>query len=651
MSISFDGALEIIDLDVEDLIGLSEAEIQTELTEKMPEVSASDLTTFMEDLRARLDEIEVELQELEDGYEEDLDNSETVDGQTRYELKLEEVAEALDAIDLIDDAAQEVIDHELLLNIEKSDDIYWEYDTNDLNGLNDGDVVNMTALAGAQTGLGLTEDEEDAPEPVDANGDGIITYDETLPSVESITDESFTAQEIYLTVNAGDTLSLISHSGTATTFQIVTLDGKTITLNVKGDSNIYFAGTDYLDTALLDSWPEDLLKRCHDNDEPLSLYDSLHEDEVTMEERLSVIAGYDDIVSQDNFNAIQATYGLTASYDAYAAAMENLFTWIDDPSEDKGFLEEVWNGIYLDNGGTLPADLITAMVLGVARHGDQTLFSALFAPAIGRLETSLGYDQATAKETDAMTANAKMTAMLLELHSGAAGPLGGADLFWDSTFAIEDPTLAGAYVPGQWINHATNAQAIELYREEIYNVGWILESGSESAAQMREEAAQHVEENPEELPEEITVNLQDELQGLAGSGTKYAYGGNMSDEEWDEAVEKLINKLFDGNGDLVNPLTAFKEVMDEMCERKENGEYKKDWADNLASSLLHAIHTECPGLAAKIFGSSEDQDPYGIVNFLWKITKYDDDNETSGGIHGDKPHYYDEAYTAYAAYT
>src|SRR5688572_10910561 len=105
MTIIYNGDLNIGNLQVQDLVGLSEDEIKERIAAELPHLTATQVDEQMEELNVRLSEIEDELKELQDGYEEDLDNAQDDDNVSsiaRYESKLEEVEEALESLDTID---------------------------------------------------------------------------------------------------------------------------------------------------------------------------------------------------------------------------------------------------------------------------------------------------------------------------------------------------------------------------------------------------------------------------------------------------------------------------------------------------------------------------------------------------------------------
>lgn len=684
MSISFDGALEVINLDVEDLVGLSEEQIKGKFEEKLPDLSSSELETFMEELRERLSEIEDELEALQDGYADDLDDAEDDDRASsvaRYEAKLEEVNEALELLDDIDDIAEEVIEHETLLNpAPTSEDYYFSYDTNDLNQTDSGDEFNIT-LTGTRGTTGLDwDDEEDEEELTDVNGDGFITYaDKEAQAADSTT--SFEGQDFFFAVNPGDTVELVSSNGNVATFQITTSEGKTLTVNIEGDVNIYFEGTNYVDMDAISSWPEELQERCFDNSDTMSFYDRLNEDEMSLEDRLAYIDGYEDVMNQETLNKIWADQYADANAhnidngtiksasqatEYYQDAITKLYEWIDDTSSSKESISTVWAEIFADwqEAGLNDFDfstLIMNIVMGVSISGDSNTFNAFFAPVITTLE---GYFKSSSTDNNTISTLEKMVITLLETQckdpstgSSVTGLYGGPDI-WTYAYAHEEGTGDEVeMVDGVFTDNDENVEVIDLYNDFVFSTGWMTNTGSEQSALENEEEtveANQAANDPNattELSDEETISLKDELQGIYSSITsnKYWYGTWLGKEEWDEAVGKLMNKLFDGDGNLVsNPKTAFKQVMDEMCKRKDNGKYKKDWADNLASGLLVAIDTECPELSKLIFKN----DKYGIVQFLYNITKYDeDDYDGKDKVKGDKPALYDEATSVWRTYT
>lgn len=640
MSISFDGDLQIINLDVQDLVGLTDDQIEEKITDALPDLSSSELQTFMEDLRTRLAEIEDELQDLQDGYENDLDESETTEGQSRYETKLEQVQEALDALDQIDAEAEDALERETFLNTESDQDISFTYGTSDLNQLNDGDVVNLTALAGSQSGIFDDETEEEV-EATDTNGDGFITYDEVMAASVPDSTDQFAGQDVFLQVNSGDQITNVTSSGSTVTFTLVTSDGKTATINVNGDVNIYLQGSNYMDTDILSGVSEDILKRLYDNDDTMNMYDRLNDTEISEEERLSYIEHYDDINNESNFNSIVSTYGLSADFSQYSAALEKLFAWVDDSSSTKDSITTVWNEIYNDNGGTLSADLITALALGVALHGPQTYLQNLFGSVIGKLETSLGYD-ATATE-DTMSANAKMTIALLETQCGLAGQLGGPSGFWSTAFGSSMLAADGTtteYTKGKFTNHDTNITALNTYQQVTSSLSWFSDDGQATTALVNEtalqtEAAEDIA--PDGQSKNPTVKMTDDIKSdMMNASGDYAHRFDdldITEQNCEEALDGLTSALY--NLGEVDADTMRKTILDYMASTAMEHD---TWKDQVLATFLIMLHDVAPDLfwdlsrdelfradAWKIIDNGGDNpDAYGDIENLW-VNAYEDE--------------------------
>lgn len=609
MSISFDGDLQLVNLDVQDLVGLSEEQIEDKISEAMPELSSSEVQTFMEELRTRLAEIEDELKDLQDGYEDDLDDSETTEGQTRYELKLEEVQEALDTIDDIDEAAEAALERETFLNQETDQDIYFAYDTGDLDQLEDGDVINRTALAGGQTGIFEDDSEEDA-EAVDTNSDGFITYDEQIAVQDTST--AFTGQDIFCQINSGDKITGLSYSGNTLSCTLQTADGKTATLNFIGDAPIYFQGSDYMDPELIRSLPEDVQKRLFDNDDTMSMYDRLNDTEISDEDRLGYIDGYDDVVSSTTLDAVWAsTYSEMNAHNTdngtiksaatalpyYQDAVNQLYGWIDDSSPTKDSISTVWAGIIQSwtTAGLSNFDistLICNIVMGVALKADQHAFQVMFAPVITTLE---GYFESSATGDEKKNTLEKMVITLLETQCGVTGLYGGADI-WNYAFAHDDGT--GTIVEGKFTDDAENEAMLEVYTNFLAQTGWAVQSGSETTA--TENTDTQLESEVEEVAPDgkssnATVNVSESLYSkFLNNSAEYAKrfdSIDITEKNFEEALDGLAKQLRDlGECDAA---TMRQTILDYV----NSDAMKHDpWKDNFMVGFMTLLHDMDHGL-------------------------------------------------------
>lgn len=510
MSISFSGDLEVLNLDVADLVGLSQDQIEAKITAALPsDLSATEIEELKTELLDRLEVIGKELSEIYDGYETDAEDSTTTEGQARYEAKMDEVEEALATLEDIEDAADDPLEHLALLYQESTDDISWT-----TNGLNEGDAVTLKCTgtqADADSMWGEDESEETAA--VEAGEDGIVTYaDYEAAQVDDATATADAAQMLFLGA-AGENYTLVEEGADYTIFNVTDVDGNSYTLRIEGSPAIYFEpGT--VTTDGIANYSEALAKRTYERGDTLSFYEHQNTDDLSDADKLTYVETYTDVTSSTTFDSAWAqvaqwigvestgvdsaagttvislvasssvsTMSLTsdAAYDYYKSALDQLYGWFNDSSASES-ITAVWSDIFsqwataglTDNEMTA---LVETLVLGVFSGSNQIMFQAIMGPAIGSLETYINTDSTS---TDPINEFDKMIMLLLETNSGGVGRYGGSEIWTNTTMTKPATDAEGntTYSEAEWNDHPENSAAIEMYKTTVFG-SWTTYSGYE----------------------------------------------------------------------------------------------------------------------------------------------------------------------------
>lgn len=523
MSVSLDTVLSSLNIDLEDLEGLTADEIETKISDALPEgMSATELEELKTDILTELSALEDEWEDLLDGEEEDYDDSETEEGKARAERNMEEIDESLDLLATFEDALDEPFEHELLLYREESGDEV-SFTT---EGLNDGDAVTIKATGTQATTESMwgEEDDEDL-EVTDSNMNGYIDSQDYEAAQVATASES-TAQMLFLGA-AGETYTLAEDGADYTVFNVTDANGNTYTLRIEGKPAIYFEpGTVTLDA--ISGYSDDLAKRCYERGDTVSFYDHQNTDELTEEEKLAAeMESYTEVTSQEAFDTVWGTLSTYIDEDytnalsltqdqvqqSYNDAIDILYGYLNDTSTYAD-MSTAWAAVFqkwTSEGLDANAQraIIEALVLGVSQQAGKTIFQAIFAPVATTLQEKIN-----AIEGEDYNTLDKAIALLLDSQTGITSTL------WTEAFATTD--VDGNYIQGTWKDNEENKLALDLYQSLCDQTGWALTTGVADAKAAEEAvvAAEEVENDP--VNQAIQSDLQNCQDFLSSNAAKLA---------------------------------------------------------------------------------------------------------------------------------
>ena len=625
MSVSLDTALSSLNIDIEDLEGLTADEIEAKITEALPDgLSADELTELKTDILTELSALEEEWEDILDGEEDDYDDSETEEGKARAERNMDEVNESLDLLATFEDALDEPFEHQLLLNYETSTEMTWT-----TSGLNDGDAVTIKATGTQANAESMWGEDETEETEVTAGEDGVVTYaDYEAQQVADATATADTAQMLILGA-AGETFTLAEDGADYTVFNVTDADGNTYTLRIEGKPAIYFEpGTVSLDA--ISGYSDDLAKRCYEYGDTMSFYDHQNTDEMSDAEKLAYVETYTDVVNSTTFDTAWAQVSewigienisydengaitetayntgtsLTSdeAYDYYKSALDQLYAWFNEGS-DKESIEGVWSNIFAEwsSAGLSDNDItaiIETMVLGLFNGGNETMFQAIMGPAIGTLES---YIETDGDSTNPMNEFDKMITLLLETKSGGVGRYGGADIWTNTTMTKATTDVDGntTYSEAEWIDNAENIAAIEMYKTAVFG-SWTVTGAYEDVQIAIEEGKLAADAAIAEEGGGKTVEIdEDDVSAL-----KKAAHDNIDQAylTYSDTVERAMYEIFD---DILSKSPIDVEELRDAITLKIENHTPQDERDDLASILIWTLHQEVPDLLTTL---SEDGD-------------------------------------------
>lgn len=492
MSIRFDGNLGVGNLDLRDLIGLSDDEIRERFKENLRGLDESQLNSFIEELKTKLVDIEKELKDLQDGYRDDLDEAEdndNISAAARAELRLKEIDEIMDELGDMDDLAGDVVDQNLRLNHETSENEYFSYNTGGMDELANGETVTITATGtpNNQSLNGIFGPEENAETPQhDVNGDQVIDANDALPP-----DPSDLGQMIFININAGDRISLVSENAGESKFKITTQDGKVHYLVIRGHPSLMFTGSNYANLAELEGWSDELLKRAYENNGSKSFYNNIHADEVAeagtpVAEAMipeSISANYASIVAEANALIEEAvnlrahsTYTLDAArltsqdQQTLQKMIEALYSSNAINSASPKTIEQAWSEIstlLVGKSNAKESSLMGALTMLLAKH-DYTNFQTFMAYGAQLVQSSLNWASRTTSTSDSVNTFEKFAHLILNpdyfttITSGDSGEDAKAWGHYYDLMELVDPARAALAEEGIANNNNTIQQENEV---------------------------------------------------------------------------------------------------------------------------------------------------------------------------------------------
>lgn len=497
--------------DVDDLMGMSEEELRTLVTETYGETGDEDLaillTTLSEEFAAVQDGINTDKDDAEDKLDE-AEDADDLSDIARYTDELEEYQELEDGLDALQESINEEVERQVYLTRESSDDIQvFVEGTFTADDLADGETISITATGVDPEGIFA---EEDVTVSNDADGDGVadsdvngdtridgadlyyeadagLTYDQTLH------------QEVYFSLTSTQQITATAYDASRQSRLFTVYDSatmKTFQVDIIGDVRIQFTGTNYITDAALNSAPDDVTRYSFDNANPASWYDNMHEEEIalTVDQQKSAIPGYQDII--DN---LPTDLALMDTYIAQSAALSDSSTDVPLPSNAADIITtwvgylfdsacfnsyntetdtvEAWDKVYAELATYSPelqASLLGSLTyviaktsmknnLTVATNANATLFSTLFAAQAIKLETIVGYagdGNANDDGNDATTMGAvgELIYTIVGMDSGGTGYTANANMLTDGlSYSATDG------VSGKWVGHPANSLALDWY--------------------------------------------------------------------------------------------------------------------------------------------------------------------------------------------
>jgi len=515
----------VLGIDVEDLTNYSSEELEALVEQKLEGMSPSESADFLEALHAEAEVKRNDFDELLDGTEDVLDDAEDADdaeSAAKAEGLMEDLNAVIATLDNLEEAADDALQYYEFTNVSTSEDYNVTYDSSELDTIKEGDTIHIEATGGSDSGIfsnGTTDDsgevlagtqqvdtnadgtldtvvdaDQDGVADADFNGDGFINSADLQVGLES-SNPAETGQNIFIDINAGDTIAWPpAYNAETDTVSLVvtTADGKTFTIEVAGDANLIFTGSNYIaglsgnDFSYLDSADPELLKRCYDGTgDSTSFYDHIHPDEVTSDERRTAIPGYNESIA-----GISATLSTVEGYlatstadkdslalalpaDAEVALTEMLNALYDTDliagtSTDTLSVEDSWAAIMAVLAAYPPeqqAALMSAFVMNLAAN-DPTNFKNLLASKITSIEAIVGYADYDASEDTNFGSFEKFIITLMEMQSGGVGSYGGTAMMTNGlAYSLADGT------EGAWKNQPENTQALNWYNSFLSTMG------------------------------------------------------------------------------------------------------------------------------------------------------------------------------------
>jgi len=598
----------VLGIDVEDLTNYSSEELEALVEQKLEGMSPSESADFLEALHAEAEVKRNDFDELLDGTEDVLDDAEDADdaeSAAKAEGLMEDLNAVITTLDNLEEAADDALQYYEFTNVSTSEDYNVTYDSSELDTIKDGDTIHVEATGGSDSGIfsnGTTDDSgeviagtqqvdtnadgtldtvvdanQDGVADADFNGDGFINADDLQVGLES-TNPAETGQNIFIDINAGDTIAWPpAYNAETDTVSLVvtTADGKTFTIEVAGDANLIFTGSNYIaglsgnDFSYLDSADPELLKRCYDGTgDSTSFYDHIHPDEVTSDERRTAIPGYNESIA-----GISATLSTVEGYlatstadkdslalalpaDAEAALTEMLNALYDTDliagtSTDTLSVEDSWAAIMAVLAAYPPeqqAALMSAFVMNLAAN-DPTNFKNLLASKITSIEAIVGYADYDASEDTNIGSFEKFVITLMEMQSGGVGTYGGTAMMTNGlAYSLADGT------EGAWKNQPENTQALGWYNSFLSTMG----SSADAAALDALGREQDLDANAtdgNELNDTLTVS-EAEASDLAATMLSYV-DGTDSTEIWGQATGISQDEYTSEMTTLINNFTSW----------------------------------------------------------------------------------------------
>ncbi len=366
-------------------------------------------------------------------------------------------------------------------------------------------------------------------------------------------------------------------------------DGSTLE---DGKTQIYFSSgisSDDLET-MKTTWPNDLLKMCYWGDSTKSFYEELYETDDEEESNLGVIEGYSDAVSGLTSSSVSSyTDGsLGELQDEAEAALETLFGYLDDPSQDLtdvwGEIFEQWAGLSDDEKALLLQYMTVTVALNAKDH-----FATLFGPMVSTIEEMLH-----GSTPDDYSVNDKVIILLLETQAGV-GKYGGATAVWTTAMSPDGTT------DGKWSDNEENVEAIGLYQELIGLMGGV-PTGYESDTMDREEALTEGEAETEEAGGTVTDDIWNysSVYGQVGNyGDTYANDMDWTDGVDDQILTSNLTTLVNGIENLLSDGEAtVEEIVNYIISTI--GSLPANQQDDTATALCALLHDKANDLFKKL---------------------------------------------------
>ncbi|MBU0506565.1 hypothetical protein KJ708_11285, partial [bacterium] len=482
---------------VEDLLTYAEnGTLDSILEPEMESLSGDEITEFVNEIYALLDEAKVDYEKVIDGIEEDIDDlNQDTDGdlydvkRDRYEEEIDEIDEMMDEMDdVLYNAVEECATEYGSLNVRTSDDIKFTPSVD----YEDGDVVSIQATGGKAASS------EDAYDGEDTTGDGVVTYHDYDQYLHDQADSHMqdTEQGVFVYLEPEDVVQSMSSSNGILTVKIQnSRNGKNITLEISGimnNVNLFFeyGSETQFSSSVYSGLPTELKKQIFTNEEVYSLYEQGIDR--TDEEKLSFIDRYDDIKEGAATVTSEFAENPTSTLPYVEQGLEIMFGYLNDPEQYNGSRAEAM-AAYLDileqiTDETIKSDALVSFIMTMAKEAGQNYFQGLLGDTIPTLIEEIFLAD------EALSTNEKMACLLLEMQSGGTGKFGGTASLSLTTgvtasdegslanvgglFFIDSETGLIAIHDELWQDEGTTKEALEAYKKLILEIGWTGDTGA-----------------------------------------------------------------------------------------------------------------------------------------------------------------------------
>jgi hypothetical protein len=613
---------------VEDLLNYADnGTLDSILEPELQSLSGDEITEFVTELYALLDEAKGDYDKVINGIEEDIDDLDRDTDEDLYDVKKDRYEEDIDEIDAlieeIDDtlynAIEECATEYGSLHVRTSDDIAFTPTVDYENG----DVVEIQATGGKAAAS------TDGYDGEDVTGDSLVTYhDYDQYLVDQASTNLSTDQGIILNLEPEDTVESMSYSNGILSVKIKSSrSGKIVTLEISGISNgvdLYFefGSESQLSSSVTSGLPPEIKKQIYVNEEVYSLYELGIER--TDEEKLSFIDRFDEI--KEGAIAVTNEFAQSpASVLPYVEqGLEIMFGYLNDPEQYNGSRAEAM-AAYLDvleqiSDETTKSDALVSFVMTMVKEAGQNYFQGLLGDTIPTLIEEIFL----ADET--LTTNEKMACLILEMQSGGVGKFGGVESLSLTTgvSASDEGSLANVggifFIDAEtklltihdelWQDEATTREALAAYKKLILETGWTGDTGAIDEILGYFDSLDAYNEAPK-ITNTYATAVNDALRALsvdskARTDVNAALFDGIKGSVWYSKVKELLNILKSGKDFPLEDVVTQLRAGIESLEDKHDGDVLSSfifylyYSSDAGPDLLSAIFEVDPDLKLDI---------------------------------------------------